>query len=93
MEATPPTLKNGVSCTRNHCFQKWPGPSKVEKLIQKAALLELILVPKVAKLLKLMCQHMVIHMVIHVVIHMCSHMCPQNASKSCAETPLLAFDC
>ena len=35
-------------------FRNGPGPSKVEKLIQKAALLELILVPTVAKLHKMM---------------------------------------
>jgi len=37
MEATPPTLKNGVSSTRNHCFQKWPRARKSREIDRKAA--------------------------------------------------------
>ena len=77
MEATHQPSKTVFRLHKTTVFRNGPGPSKVEKLILKAAPWELILVPTVVKLVKLMCQYMVIHMVMHVVIHMC----PQNDQK------------
>ena len=77
MEATHQPSKTVFRLHKTTVFRNGPGPSKVEKLILKAAPWELILVPTAVKLVKLMCQYMVIHMVMHVVIHMC----PQNDQK------------
>ena len=54
MEATHQPSKTVFRLHKTTVFRNGPGPSKVEKLILKAAPWELILVPTVAKLHKMM---------------------------------------
>ena len=73
MEAPHQPSKTVFRPHETNVFRNGPGPSKVEKLIEKAALLELILVPTVAKLHKI------------VIKRMCAE-CVRNLCGICAES-------
>ena len=88
MEATHQPSKTVFRLHKTTVFRNGPGPSKVEKLILKAAPWELILVPTVAKLHKMMlktrvdkCVDTCVDTVLTHVWNMCGQMSDKVVQK------------